>query len=719
VAIAPGGYTVTAMANGFVTASARGGQPIVVDGTRPTEVDLVLQPGGSRVTGVAMDATGGLVPHATVFGERADGIRTGIFVECDDLGRFSLWLPAGPIALSASAEAYAPARWVGVAPSSGVRLVMTPGAAVRGVVVSALDGAPVAGVEVRALPIQHRSSAIFQSSVSADDGAFDVKGLVPGSYALAATGVGWHGEYPTPVSLDLGAMVDKVVIQVHPAAQVTGHVVLADTQQPCQAGAVKLGGPDGLQPPDSDVSQTLPAAWKGTELRVGIEADGVVRFPAVPAGTYYVSVRCLENVLREGPRVLHVGAGSPLEVTWKVGAGSSLSVLVSDERDRPVPSAKVSIQFPKWSNSWPQVITGGVADQRGRYDLPGILHPGTYEIASEAPWEAAPIRADLREGDRAEVKLIIPGSASLTTTVRSRDGSTLDGLSVTAIAMDAPRGADAGGEPKLFGRSRFAFSATALGDGRYRIMPLKPGRYELRVEDGVNAAVNAGTYRLSAGDSIDTSVELTRDASIHGHVVGDDGIPVPNVWISVESETGDARAETNTTSAGVSLATFKTVSGAGAARVLTEPDGRFVIDHLSGDDQEYTLRAEQPGGAVALKSDVKAGSAEVTIRLPAAGALEGALVGACGDVLTPAMIRAMNTETGQITSQMAAGDGSFLLRGVTPGHVEITAFCRGGGDRVATVSIELAPGQHATGLSLSLRPSPLAQGNSSPSSAPP
>jgi hypothetical protein len=131
-----GRYLVTAARARFVAGSAQRGQPIdLLEGTVRTGVDIVLQPGGALLTGIVADAAGGPVPHATVRAEHNLPPAAVVDVEADDLGRFTLWFPPGPLLLSAVAIGYAPARWMGVAPSAEVRLVLTPGATIRGRVV--------------------------------------------------------------------------------------------------------------------------------------------------------------------------------------------------------------------------------------------------------------------------------------------------------------------------------------------------------------------------------------------------------------------------------------------------------------------------------------------------------------------------------------------------------------------------------------------------------
>jgi hypothetical protein len=690
-----GSYLITAARAGFVTGSAQQGRPVeVVDETPRTGVDIVLQPGGARVAGLVIDATGGPVPHAAIRGERIGPPRLAVDVEADDAGRFTLWFPPGPMRLSAEAAAYAPAQWSGPAPSLDVRLVLTPGATVRGVVVSSADGSPMPNVEVLATASGSHSFQLPRSSTSSAQGTFDIGGLEPGSYTLVGTGAGSRGELAQPIQLGLGRTIENIRIEVSAAAQVTGRVLLATDQQPCEQGVVTLGPPDLRQPALEGRGPTILTAMmqRTPTFTASVGANGVVRFPAVAQGHYHISVRCSQNVLRDGPRTLDVGRDALSDLTWKVGPGAGLTVLTVDDRDRPVPGAEFFVRFQSG------VSVAGNTNDEGRHDVSGELYPGSYEITSGRLFRADPVRVDLGEASSTvTAKLKMAGNASIIITVRARGGAPLDGLLVTAVASDPSAKAEAPAPAKSPPRMD-TFIAGALGEGRYRITPLKPGRYEVRVDDGANAAVR-GSCTVAAGDATQVSIEIDRGGRIRGHVVDDDGVPVPDVWVSASAVTdGDADRPP----------IAQRMLG-GQTRTLTDPDGRFALDRLTGGDTAYTVRAEQPAGAVAVKQGVRVGDSDAVVVLHAAGTVAGTVGGDCGDPATPVTVAAMSAETGQSSSQeLPAPEGSFHLS-VSPGHVELMAFCRGGRG-MARMTTELSPKENVTGLRLILEAPPLAEG---------
>jgi hypothetical protein len=237
-----GGYAVTAEAEGYFPGVPAGGEWIVVGiGEEKSGLDIVLEEGGAKVAGRVLDATGGVVPGATVRAIRAPPPHQAVAVTTDGEGRFALWVRPGAITLAAEAVGYAPARIARVAPTSDVVLTLTPGSTVQGVVVSAADGAPVPGVEVRAVPVGSWASPLHRSAVSDRDGAFSIRGLEPNGYTFVAEGAGWRGQTPSALIVGLAESIGGVRVTVSSAALVEGTVVQRADGQPCASGSVTLG----------------------------------------------------------------------------------------------------------------------------------------------------------------------------------------------------------------------------------------------------------------------------------------------------------------------------------------------------------------------------------------------------------------------------------------------------------------------------------------------
>lgn len=108
----------------------------------------MLRRGGVGITGVVLDIAGGAIVHARIrTSSESWSELTGIAVDADEQGRFSLWADPGEIVVTASADGYAPNRTLGRAPGT-FEILLTPESSLVGTVVDAATEQPVAGARV-------------------------------------------------------------------------------------------------------------------------------------------------------------------------------------------------------------------------------------------------------------------------------------------------------------------------------------------------------------------------------------------------------------------------------------------------------------------------------------------------------------------------------------------------------------------------------------------
>lgn len=381
----PSAYLVNAMADGWLPGAAASGRPVVLAPAAAADgVDIMLEPGGARLQGTVIDATGGPVPHARVRAVRTDAPRVSLDAESDTLGRFRFSLQQGFVLVAAEAEGYAPARVSVVAPRSDLEVVLTPGASIAGLVVSAQEERPVAGVKVHALPVRRPVSPLFdllRSATSDESGAFQIDGLEPDAYQLIATGGPWRGQMADVVELGVAQQLGDVRVWVQRAAEVRGRVVDQSTGEPCREGFAGLGAPRADQPAPSDASgKGAPPESFGPEQATAIAADGAVHFEGVPAGNYVVDIKCRDKRFSDGPRFLQVGAKDITGLSWAVSAGATLRVELRDGRSHALPHTRFVLTWPATPDR-ARSITVLTSDAEGAFELSGLA-AGTYGLGA-------------------------------------------------------------------------------------------------------------------------------------------------------------------------------------------------------------------------------------------------------------------------------------------------------------------------------------------------
>jgi hypothetical protein len=148
----------------------------------PQPLVLVLSPGGERVSGSVVDASGGVIAGALVGAVSAQGERAVALA--DGLGNFTLDVTAGAQDLQVTAEGYSTIQRQIQAPVEGLKLALVAEASITGRVVAEGTLAPVGDVTVSAWSPDGPSTGA-RAERSAEDGTFRLKGLGPKRRELA------------------------------------------------------------------------------------------------------------------------------------------------------------------------------------------------------------------------------------------------------------------------------------------------------------------------------------------------------------------------------------------------------------------------------------------------------------------------------------------------------------------------------------------------------
>jgi hypothetical protein len=678
---------LSATGEGYDVGYAREGLPIDLQ-REQSGLDIVLRPGGAKVSGIVVDALGGPIARARVLIEGADNwVRWVRETRTDDDGRFSLQTALGFQTVRAESEGYAPRSRGVVAPIRDVTIQLTPQSVVRGRVVQSGTGAPVTGVEVSARPDGFLPRS--PSARSDEAGQFFLFGLEPGHYLLTAQAESWRSSAAHWADVHLVDVVEDVVLEVSPAVRVSGQVQQRgrDGLRPCAQGMVTLDPTHAAGGP-----WNAPQPGGGVGIFARIESDGHVRFSGAAPGRYDVGVRCPGHVLAQGPRQLEL-SDKALDVTWTVEPGLTLTVQVVDALSRPVPNTPIMLLSEPEDRQGLGTTTAYTTDERGRVVVRNELVPGKYSaLVQSESGEGAPPSVQLRRGSPpATLTLKLAGSSSIDVVARDEAGKPISGLHVTAyLEATPPSPASAAPDTPSPLPALNGVNAHEVGDGHYLVGPLKPASYEVRIEDGVNPSLPGAEtrrVRLRPGDVYTLQVSLPRNGLVRGKVVDEHGEPAENAWVSAtaegEEQTPAARAR---------------FSFDPPNRVLTNADGTFELTGLRP-GARYTLRVKQPFENAAVLHGVTEGQT-VRFTLPPSGSVAGTLLDRSGGPLPFALVSAQSTDTGITREAQSGPDGSFLLERIPAGHVQVVAMVPGLG--FARLELDHAPGQRMTGQALSV-----------------
>jgi hypothetical protein len=661
VGLLPAVYDVAAGAPGFVPARHlpeghsvdfwATGAVRLRPGEARTGVDLRLQPGGVVVAGVVNDLGGGPVAGAWVRVTAMSGLSVSRG-QTDDRGGFRIWSAPGPLTIHVHAEGYCETFVHASGSGALVEIELTPESVLAGRVIDgARDGAAGARVLVVGIESDHDGWSGARTVTDAA-GQFRVAGLRPGRYHAFATGPARYGETAGNILLGFAQTVADVVIEVHPAARVTGRVLVAGTAEPCRQGTVSLSGRERHQ-------ERLIAHHSV------IDANGNVAFDAVPPGTYHASVACSDHLPSDQFPAIRIDADGPAEQVWTVRPASLLRGTVLHDDGSPAPGVPVIAVAPRMDEGTTVTREDGTFVIRG-------LRGGTYHVrVGWGPNETEhPHSVAIPEGGSASVEVRVPRAATLRGTVVDDRGQPVTRGHVVVVMEPGTRW---GGPIAPDG----SFELSDLAAGRYRVVEVE-GR-TIRSAPVVDAQPGRVAHMTVTVEAVDAP-----DGVIRGRVVDEAGVPVGDAFVAVAK--------------GSAFATQLLQQGGRDHRVVTDTNGDFRFEGVG--PGEHVVRAFRIDGGEAMAANVVAGD-RLTLTMRRPGSIAGRLAG--GGVLPERMrVRVHELDTSfERTEEYYRTGGAFVVRGLPPGRFRVSAAA---GGQIGGVEVELAPGQALTGLAIPIGP---------------
>ena len=643
-------------------------------GQRRAGVDLILRRGGVLVRGRAKDIGGGTVAGAVIqvgagwnwFSRSGSAV-----VRADEQGEWRAWVAPGPVSASASAPGYSDASKEGVAPGSFIELLLTPESVLQGQVVEVESRAPVAGALVSVVDASSPWSWEQASALSDREGRFRIDRLAPGRYKAVADTADRHGEAALSVLVGVGQRVADVTVELHPASELSGRVVLAGSEQPCPEGMVTLH--------DSLTDRTSTGRISG---------DGQVRFRAVLPGKYQVDVTCRDHHSEDRiPAV--VVTDRPLRgLVWRVHPGRQIAGVVQDADGAGAEGMYIMAHLTGGDPRGQRTGGGEPTAADGSFHIKGLL-PGNYQLTllgSEHAEPAEPIKVLVEPGrDATGVRIVLPSEGKVAGKVVDEDGQAVPVVTVSAAGEAWRFGSD-----DTISADDGSFVLTGLRPGQYRVYaqqqnePLRaPGTGDDDVQ-GVRAVVKAGaTARVKL-------VVERRSGRISGRVL-QAGAAVTDAFVDAEREPESAAAAQGSARRAMSW-------GWSREPVLTDTEGNFTLTRLR--PGRYTLRAYRKGGGEAVLEHVALGTA-VTLVIKPTGLLAGTV--SLPGRPAPEQVRISVDDSGSGFSRGETfwrTDGAFHMRDLPAGRFRVTAAAREG---TAETDVVLAEGDKREGLVLVLR----------------
>jgi protocatechuate 3,4-dioxygenase beta subunit len=597
---ADGSYVLAGLPAGLlsVSASATGmGRADRKAEAGASGVDFVLKPGGS-VTGAVADETGKAIEgfrvnarlpsRAGMMGGRADSFAApdGRFV-LDDIAE-------GEYVVDVTAPERVTAVFPGVKVAAGAAadigtVRLGTGGIVKGLVVDG-SAAPVAGASVWVMGPGRDFSRMPTEITTDSGGAFEARGVTPGSAQVRATHVAYAPAAATTIEVDPSRGPAEVRIVLTQGGRIEGRV---RSREGVPAGAVVNVRPMG------------PGAGFYSPAGPGLQPvapDGSFVLEHVPAGRVSVVLMAGQNGRYQG--------GTQVQAEVREGETTSVeialrNIAVSGKVTRggaPLVGARVEFH----SRESMGMYFGGGNDPAALPPNVGITREdGSYDLVAAAAGETF---VEIQTPDR-KTRLPAP-----TVQVPDADtyvadfnftGAFVDGIVADKETEQPIAGAWVGAQPADPKTKTGYGSAESSADGRFHL-ELDPGEYRITAR-GDGYAVEAQNVTVADSGTSGVRFALGHGLAIKGRVVDAAGRGIGGLMVN--GVTGEGRSR----------------SGA-MGRTLS--DGSFEMAGLV--DAPYTLTTLTDGQAFGILLDVSPGGEAVRLVVRPGGRVRVKVSGAGG-----------------------------------------------------------------------------------------
>ncbi len=563
--------------------------------------------------------------------------------EVDGSFRFRLE-PDRTYDLVARAKGFALTRIPNLYAGEEARVVLSRAAAIFGRVTDAVDGSPLAGVEIEAEPGPPQVSGAARFRATSDGyGTYRLEALPPGIYVVEVDARDhvriWNGQ----VAVEDGEE-RRADFALYQGATIRGRVTDGETKAPIEGASVVLRG-------ERDRRAALTDA-EGRYVLKGV--------PVTKRDGTFVSLRIRAHGFGEFDFPISSVPEGGLEQDLFLLPGRRARGRVVGRDGSPVPDARILARASLADGTWQGDRVTATTDASGRFELADLradlrhtllVHAeghatGVFDFP-EAEWER-------REIDLGEIRLERPGA--IAGRMSDAGGGPL-GDGWVSLKGDPKRRGSLGpsgdgnqGYPDLGGLGFGDVMARTDERGRYAFTRLPAGNYRLTgMRSGCANLAHQAVELPEGGRILGADLVLDVGLSIEGVVVDKLGTPIPGA--SVRASREDNRGPSASAACGRS-GTF-TLSGLapGDHAVSVSPSLRKIV-RPDGEPRQF-WQASAKG--------IAAGTSGLRLVLPEAQAITGTVLGPDGKP-APGAGGAFSPEGGEFGYGFTADQaGRFLI----------------------------------------------------------
>jgi protocatechuate 3,4-dioxygenase beta subunit len=640
---------------------------------------MVLEQGGSDLSGVVRDASGGpiagaivrVVPLAGVLSERSGKPAAAL---TDDEGRYQLSLAHGQYLGWAFHMDYVPSssRIEISGDAHSTDFALAPGAVVEGTVRRLSDGGAVGAAMISYAT--ERTSArgldlwrgrVGRGWVKAEaDGRFRISGIHSGTLVLSARGQGMATSEPVRVALDIGEERGEVDVFLEDAFEIRGVVRTRDDGEP--VGGVTVAASSGA----------------GGGAASGESDDqGHFVIEGLAPGSYNLMATHDDYLFNFFTARVKIENKDVTDAVVELDRGAAIS-----GRVEPAQEADISIAIEPGAGVKAFMFsTNAHSKSSGEFRLTPVA-PGSMTLeAKTSDGRKGRLKVEVPKEGLSDVVIKLEEMGSMSGRVVDASGDPLSDARIT-LKKDG-----ASSHVIVNGRDMSALSGVSGPDGAFSVRGIEVGSYVVSVLDSQGQKLEwADASRTTkpllmefAAQEKKQGVELRveeRDAVLRGVVIGPEGSAAADIWVSATPAGAGIRASLSGGPEGeeeeeeVSVMVMVKDDGEGAAAlgaaslppVLTDDAGRFEIRGLKRG--RYNLVAHGLKGSARGFLDGAETDRDLKVKLHELARIEG-VVKLAGKPVELFRVELQNT--GRPPKQVRSSEGRFTLFGIDPGEYTV------------------------------------------------
>ncbi len=562
---------------------------------------------------------------------------------------------------------------------------LDPAASMSGRVLSA-DGVPVDNARVFAAKKTPLTKVVRGAAEAISDaqGRYSVRNLnANATYAVVVLKDGAALTVSQEFTLGPAETRTGFDIQLSPGASISGSV-LDEVGTPVAGAVISVD-----VPPLSNVwFPPTHGVGGGRNETIVTGADGHYRIDGLWTGTFTFGITHPEHVALAEQKVQLDTAGQALAKDFTLRIGRHISGMVTLADGKPAIGATVSAALPFTD----KVAGSSKVGADGRFRVAGLVK-GNYRVQARSDGKTSR-GVESVPSDTEGLSFTLEDFGGVIGTVVGPDGAPVVGFSAELVPLDvAP-------ENQLsMGRLGMAGDAEQDAGGRFHIMEVDPGRYNLVVRSSEFARVLMESVTVTSGEPTDVGViAMSRGARLHGKITNIRNAPALDASVELYNATLAASSRPNIQKPKEGIqGNFDVTKLPGSEQVRwrarVSPEGEYSVAGLP--PGEYTVRLE----STALvppdpETIVIAENADLTRDYRLSPSCKGIItVNDNFNLPVPAVVASVkDAATGKLAgkpgmSPRTDAKGEVLLEGLAPGKYNVTLHR--GGYMMVDASIDL------------------------------